>query len=315
MIPFSYRLIYRLARFNHAMPVCLLAVVFSAICTLAQASEASNLNVVILFRDDMAVHKRLVQDVQGLLEGRKAITVQTVPVKSRDTSINPFDFVLAIGDSALAEAMKFQDSKGIFLLVTDVFLASQAVSTGRWQGAMIQPPYEFHMRALRSMLPHVIHLGLLHSPESEQALHLLLQAASRTGVVIKAKRVEPAGSLQALRFLFDECHAVFMFPDTRLLNNLTMESMLLLQQEKRRAVIGISKTSVAAGALMAVAYDLERLPEVTYRAIKGYQESGQMPDETAFADAVVVYYNSEVAQRLGLQLNSGKLPFMAVELK
>lgn len=291
-------------------------VLFMAVCATLHASDSSALNLVILFRDDMAVHNKLVQTVRELLASDKDIVVGVVPIRSFEGSLDKADCVLAVGDSALASVMKLEDVKGIFLLVTDSRLADQAVSTGRWQGAMARPSYGVQMGVMRGLLPHVTSLGMIHGPESEYELNLLQKAAVEAGIVIKARQVqETSSSLQDVRFLFDSAHAVFMFPDARLLNNITMESMLLLQHEKRIPVIGISRTSVAAGALMAVSYDLDTLPVVTAEAVKGYKTSSVIPAEDVFRKAVTVYYNASVAERLGLRLNTEKLGLRVVRVK
>lgn len=287
-----------------------------AVCATLHASESSALNMVILFRDDMTVHDKLVQNVRELLASDRNISVKIVPLRSVKGHFDAADFVLAVGDSALATAMESKDVKGIFLLVTDSHLADQAVSTGRWQGAMARPPYGFQMNAVRSVLPHVASLGLIYGPESEYELNLLQKAAADAGIVMKAREVQEASSsLQHVRFLFDAASAVFMFPDARLLNNITMESMLLLQHEKRIPVIGISRASVAAGALMAVSYDLDALPVVTAEAVRGYKTSSVMPSADVFRKAVTVYYNAKVAERLGLKLNTDKLGLKTVMVK
>lgn len=291
-------------------------VLFVAVCATLHASESSALNLVILFRDDMAVHNKLVQSVRELLASDKDIVVGIVPIRSFVGTLDRADFVLAVGDSALASAMKSEDVRGIFLLVTDSRLADRAVSSGRWQGALARPSYGLQMNAMRSVLPHVASLGLIYGSESEYELNLLQKAAADAGIVIKARQVQEASSaLSGIRFLFDSAHAVFMFPDARLLNNITMESMLLLQHEKRIPVIGISRTSVVAGALMAVSYDLDTLPVVVADAVKGYKTSSVIPTEDVFRKAVTVYYNANVAERLGLRLNVNKLDLRAVVVK
>lgn len=304
--------------FSHTkyLLMCHFTAALLAMYAIVHASEPSALNLVIIFRDDMPVHNRLVENMQKLLRSNKDILIRSMPVKSFNTSLNSSDFVLAIGDSALAAAMKFEEARGFFLLVTDSFWADQAVSTGRWQGVMARPPYGLQMKVMRDVLPHVSSLGLIYGPESRYEFNLLRQAASYAGINIKAKEVmEPSLSLQSIHPLFDSCHAVFMFPDARLLNNITMESMLLLQHEKKIPVIGISKASVVAGALMAVSYDLDILAQVTCDAINRYSISNVMPDETVFVKAVTVYYNASVAKRLGLQLNENRFGLQSVSIK
>ncbi|MEZ0329793.1 MAG: hypothetical protein ABWK15_09630 [Dissulfuribacterales bacterium] len=52
-----------------------------AVCATLHAFESSALNLVILFRDDMAVHKKLVQSVWELLASNKDIVVGVVPIR------------------------------------------------------------------------------------------------------------------------------------------------------------------------------------------------------------------------------------------
>jgi putative ABC transport system substrate-binding protein len=189
-------------------------------------------------------------DLQGdVARGRKL---------ARKIRASDANLVLAVGvKAALVAKLELLDIPVIFCMVLDP--AKHDLSAPNMTGILLEVPIERQLATMRSALPGRKKIGLLYDPEKTAAL---VQEARRLAKELNIELVERQVSSEkdvpaALRALLPTIEALWLVPDSTVLNEDSIKFLLNTALDSNVPVIGFSSDLVRSGALvgLSVRYD------------------------------------------------------------
>lgn len=155
--------------------------------------------------------------------------------------------------------------------------------------------------ALRHAVPGARSLGLLLGPDSGGALAAVRAAGARHGIEVRSESVEREAELiPALNRLLPQVDALLALPDRVAYTRDTVRPVLLTAYRHQKPVLGVSRSAVAAGAMVAVfatpAQIAQHAAGIVRTVLRG---QGALPASRS-PELVSVAVNPHVARSLGL---------------
>lgn len=214
------------------------------------------------------------------------------------------ELILAIGMDALVKVRGIRDVPIVYLMVLNpqALLRDNANVTG--VSMNIAP--ERQLSLLRQILPHVKKIAIFFDPgKSGNYVAKAYNAAALMGIELLAKRVhssrEAAAAIDAMKGKAD---ALWLLPDTTVINPATIDLLLLSTLENKIPVFTFSDKYVEKGALMSLEVDAEdagrQAGEMANRILAGAAVQG-IENEDARGEILTV--NMIVAKKLGISIN------------
>lgn len=240
-------------------------------------SHPSKAKALLVFREDMVVHKMFVNRLKAGLHGETKFGVSFKAVLPEEL-YRPegegvaVDLVIAIGDVALQYALlRVEYRRGIYLLISNPGLKARADATGRWTGTMLWVPLNIQLAVLHNTFPQLKKVGTMVTGSS---LHLieeeLRQAPCEASLRLKVETLDgPDELLERAADLFKDVDAFIFYPDPVVFNSATIEEVLKLQKELNVPVIAPARAMARLGAYVSIAYDLDALLEELRRHLTG----------------------------------------------
>jgi len=189
-------------------------------------------------------------DLQGdIARGRKLAR----KIRATDASL-----VLAVGvKAALVAKLELLDTPVIFCMVLDP--AKHDLTAPNMTGILLEVPIERQLATMRSVLPGRKKIGVLYNPDKTAAL---VQEARRLAKELNLELVERQVPSEkdvpaALRALLPTIEALWLLPDSTVLNEDSIKFLLSTALDSNVPVIGFSSDLVRSGALagFSVRYD------------------------------------------------------------
>jgi ABC-type uncharacterized transport system substrate-binding protein len=275
---------------------------------LAQASK--NLNIV--FRNDISIHRQLVENLKKSIKRNNSDTVvSSFPISknwSKKTQAALLERkstkLVAIGDVALSFCMNTApDIPGVFLMLTSKQLVDKAESSGKWKGAKVWVEPQIQFKIIRDLMPDVRTVGVVLTPNCRECRETFIKAASKYGLKLKTIQTEERRQLiPALKKVYQQSDVYLLLPDPSLLNDIILRELLRLQREYQRPLIGPAMPFVRMGAMMSINYKLDTL--VQYIA-ENISNNDLMGDREKISECCLeVSINPQVTEQLDVRLQT-----------
>ena len=272
---------------------------------------ASATDVIILKSSDIAAYNQAINgfkaalpsgivlseyDLQGDLEkGRKLAR----KIRASDPAL-----VFAVGlKAAKAAQLEIVDIPVVYAMVLDP--SKYGLTTQNMTGILLEVPIERQLAMMRSVLPQLKHIGTLYDPAKTTALideaRRLLKPNGTDLIPLQVnnERDVPGG----LRALLPSVDALWLVPDSTVLNDESLRFILNTALEERVPVIGFSREFARSGALLCLSVnygDIGRQAGQLSRKLLDGQLS--LPMKPWHPERIETSLNLKTAKFLGIEI-------------
>jgi putative ABC transport system substrate-binding protein len=215
------------------------------------------------------------------------------------------DLILAIGLDALAKVKNIRDVPIVYLMVMNP--QSLVQDTGNIAGVSMNIQPERQLSIVRQVLPHARKIGLPFDPDKSGAFVRKLQAAAQaSGIELVTRKVHNARETAAALDDFErgKIDALWLPPDTTVINPGTVDLLILTALENRIPVYTFSDKYVEKGALFCLEVDAaeagRQAGELANRILAG---TAVKNIENVDARGGILTVNLIVAKKLGIPIN------------
>lgn len=184
-------------------------------------------------------------DLQGDVELGKKLARK---IRASDASL-----VLAVGlKAALAAKQEIVDTPIVYMMILDPL--KHHLTAPNMAGTMLEVPMERQLKLMRTFLPSMRRLGTLYDPKKSAAkIRDAEQQAASLGLELKGFPVESDRDVPSqLRALLGAADALWLLPDSTVLNNESVNFLLQSALAQHVPVIGFSPEFTRLGALIGV---------------------------------------------------------------
>jgi putative ABC transport system substrate-binding protein len=280
-------------------------------CLLLSTGLASATDVIILKSSDIAAYNQAITgfkaalpsgivlseyDLQGDLEkGRKLAR----KIRASDPAL-----VFAVGlKAAKAAQLEIVDIPVVYSMVLDP--TKYGINSSNMTGILLEVPMERQLTMIRTLLPHLKHIGTLYDPSKtttliEEARRLLKPNGTElVPIQISSERDVPG----ALRALLPSIDALWLVPDSTVLTDESLRFILNTALEERVPVVGFSREFARSGAVLCLSVnyaDIGRQAGQLTRKILDGQIS--LPMRPLHPDRIDISLNLKTAKFLGIDI-------------
>lgn len=274
-------------------------------------SFASATEIIILKSSDIAAYNQAINgfksalpsgmilsefDLQGDLEkGRKLAR----KIRASDPAL-----VFAVGlKAAKAAQLEIVDIPVVYSMVLDP--SKYGLTTPNMTGILLEVPVERQLAMIRTLLPNLKHIGTLYDPTKttsliDEARRLLKpNGMELIPLQINNERDVPGG----LRALLPSVDALWLVPDSTVLNDESLRFILNTALEERVPVIGFSREFARSGALLCLSVnygDIGRQAGQLSRKLLDGQLS--LPMKPWHPERIETSLNLKTAKFLGIEI-------------
>ena len=218
------------------------------------------------------------------------------------------DLILAIGLDALSKVKHQRDVPIIHLMVPNSPSLHPEGANFTGIGMYVAP--EKQLSSFHQLLPDINKIGILFDPAKSGAFVRKARAsASAMGIELIAREVHTAkDATSALEGIRARIQALWIVPDSTVINPGTAELLLLSALESRIPVLAFSEQYAGKGALLSLeldAYGLGRQAAGIAERILAGERAGNIAEADAQGATIVV--NLIVAKKLGIAVSSEHL--------
>lgn len=275
---------------------------------------ASAMDIIILKSSDIAAYNQAITgfksalpngivlseyDLQGDLEkGRKLAR----KIRASDPAL-----VFAVGlKAAKAAQLEIVDIPVVYAMVLDP--SKYGLTTPNMTGILLEVPIERQLSMIRALLPNLKHIGTLYDPAKTTALvdeARRLMKPNGTELIplqINSERDVPGG----LRTLLPSVDALWLIPDSTVLNDESLRFILNTALEERVPVVGFSREFARSGALLCLSVnysDIGRQAGQLSRKLLDGQLS--LPVKPWHPERIETSLNLKTAKFLGIEIPRG----------
>jgi putative tryptophan/tyrosine transport system substrate-binding protein len=181
-------------------------------------------------------------DLQGDLDLGKKMARK---IRASDTSL-----VVAVGlKAALAAKVEIVDTPIVYMMILDPL--KHRLIGPNMAGTMLEVPVERQLKLIRTFLPAIKRLGTLYDPKKSAAkIKDAQQQAAALGIDLNALKVDSDREVPSqLRALLATADALWLLPDSTVLNNESVNFLLQSALLQHVPVIGFSPEFTRLGAL------------------------------------------------------------------
>jgi putative ABC transport system substrate-binding protein len=264
--------------------------------------------------DILVVQSLSIRPYNDALQGFKAVCksrqnrilgpdLSEAEIRGKVRSNKP-DLILAIGMDALDKVKSVKDVPIVYLMVLNP--QDMLRDGGNITGVSMNLAPERQFSILREVLPNVKIIGIFFDPgKNGYYISRVHNAAALMGFELLTKRVhssrEAVASVEGLKGKVD---ALWLLPDTTVVNPSTIDLLLLSSIENRIPVLTFSDKYAEKGALLSLEVDAaesgKQAGEMAVRILGGANISS-IKDEDARGSILTV--NLIVAKKLGISIN------------
>lgn len=290
----------------------LVALVLAAWIGLAlPAHAAPPVEIAILISSDIAAYQEALAgfkatgpsgaiytqyDLQGDLEVGKKLARK---IRASDASL-----VVAVGlKAALAAKLEIIDTPVVYMMILDPL--KHQFNRPNMTGTLLEVPVDRQLKLIKSFLPGVRRLGTLYDPKkSAGRIKEAEQQASALGLELKGFPVESDRDVPSqLRALLGTADALWLLPDSTVLNNDSVNFLLQTTLAQHVPVIGFSPEFTRLGALMGFSVSYGEVGRETgqlaRRVLNGDRPTSSKPVPI---ERLKISVNFKTAKFLGISL-------------
>ncbi len=216
--------------------------------------------------------------------------------------------ILAIGQDALIKSRGIRDVPIVYLMVLNPH--SLVKESGNITGVSMNIAPEKQLSQLRQILPHARKIGLLFDPDKSGVfVGKARNAAEKTNIELVTKGVHSSReAVSAIDGMKGKIDALWLLPDTTVVNPATIDLLLLSTIDNRIPVLIFSEKYAEKGALMSLEIDPaeagKQAGEMANRVMAG-ERANSIKGEDARGSIMTV--NLIVAKKLGITINGNVL--------
>jgi putative ABC transport system substrate-binding protein len=268
-------------------------------------------DVVILRSSDIAAYNQAIGGFKAALPGGIALSeydLQGDLEKGRKLArkIRASDpaLVFAVGlKAAKAAQLEIVDIPVVYSMVLDP--VKYGLNQPNMTGILLEVPLERQLATMRTLLPHLKHIGTLYDPSKtaaliEEARRLLKPNGNEfVPVQVSSERDVPG----ALRALLPTIGALWLVPDSTVLTDESLRFILNAALEQHVPVIGFSREFARSGALLCLSVnygDVGRQAGQLARKLLDGQFS--LPMRPLHPDRIETSINLKTAKFLGIDI-------------
>jgi putative ABC transport system substrate-binding protein len=236
-----------------------------------------------------------------------SLELSEAEVVNKARIMNP-SLILAIGMDALAKARTIKDVPVIYLMVLNPRSLIQNTDNITGISMYVQPGRQ--LSTLQQILPQARKIGLLFDPDkSGYFVKSAQSAAAATNIELLTKAVHSTrGAVAAFDGMKGQIDALWLVPDTTVVNPGSIDLLLLSAMESRIPVFCFSDKYAEKGALFSLDVD----------ALEAGRQAGEMANRILAGESVqqigkadvrggILTINRTVAKKLSIRLNSDLL--------
>ena len=218
------------------------------------------------------------------------------------------DLILAIGQDALAKVKGIRDVPIVYLMVLNPRTLMN--DSDNITGVSMNVAPEKQLSMLRQLLPHLRKISLLYDPgKNSSYVGRVYDAAALLGIELLAKGVHSSReALAAIDGMRGNVDALWLIPDTTIVNPTTIDILLLTTLENKIPVLTFSDKYVEKGALLSLEVNAleagRQAGEMANRILTGEQVKNVEKED---ARGSILTVNLIVAKKLGISLNGNIL--------
>jgi putative tryptophan/tyrosine transport system substrate-binding protein len=214
------------------------------------------------------------------------------------------DLILAIGMDALEKLKTVKDLPIIYVMVLNPQVMLR--DGGNITGVSMQLAPERQFSVLRDILPNVKRIGIFFDPgKNGYYISRVHNAAALMGIELLTKKVlssrEAVASVEGLKGKVD---ALWLLPDTTVVNPSTIDLLLLSSIENKIPVITFSDKYAEKGALLSLEVDAaesgKQAAEMAVKILAGAKVNSIKVED---ARESILTINLIVAKKLGISIN------------
>ncbi len=235
-------------------------------------------------------------DLQGDLELGKKLARK---IRASEASL-----VLAVGlKAALAAKLEIVDTPIVYMMILDPL--KHQLTAPNMAGTMLEVPMDRQLKLIRTFLPAVRRLGTLYDPKKSAAkIREAEQQAAALGLTLKAFTVDNDRDVPSqLRALLGAADALWLLPDSTVLNNESVNFLLQSALAQHVPVIGFSPEFTRLGALVGISVSYGEVGretgELARRLLNGDRVN---PLKPVPIERLKISVNLKTARFLGLSL-------------
>jgi ABC-type uncharacterized transport system substrate-binding protein len=181
--------------------------------------------------------------------------------------------------------------------------ATPAPRRGATSAIYLDQPLARQLELIRQALPVHRRLAAVLGPTSLDQLNELRTQAKNKGFELDIEKITEAEQLQpALHRLLDDHDVLLSLADSLVFNSGTIHHLLLTSYRYRVPVVGLSRSYVEAGALLAVYSSPEQIGRQAAEIVLGLSGAPLALPAPQYPKYFSVAVNSRVAGSLGLRL-------------
>lgn len=181
--------------------------------------------------------------------------------------------------------------------------AAPAARRGATSAIYLDQPLARQLELVRQALPAHRRLAAVLGPASFDQLNELRTQAKDKGFELGIERITEAEQLQpALRRLLEDHDVLLSLADSLVFNSGTIHHLLLTSYRYRVPVVGLSRSYVEAGALLAVYSSPEQIGRQAAEIVLGLSGAPLALPAPQYPKYFSVAINSRVTGSLGLRL-------------
>lgn len=265
--------------------------------------------------DVLVVQSLAIKPYESALQGLKSVSAATVDriysSKMNEAEIERYvrkrkpDLIYAIGMDALTKLKSIRDIPLVYLMVLNT--PSAAIAGDNTTGINLNISPERQLSVLRQVLPQARKIGLLYDPGKSSPFVAKAHAAvaQKGGELVARPVSSPRDVVSVLNDMAERVNALWLFPDTTVVNPVTVDHLLLTAIEHKIPVFAFSEKYVEKGALLSLEIDEadmgRQAAEMGNRILAGTSVRSVGKEDARSGNVTI---NAIVAKKLGIPVGS-----------
>jgi putative ABC transport system substrate-binding protein len=302
---------HRLFSANERTLVLFMLTAVPVACAVSAQAAAPPVEIAILNSSDIAAYQEAIAgfkatgpsnaiytqyDLQGDLEVGKKLARK---VRASDASL-----VVAVGlKAALAAKLEIIDTPIVYMMILDPL--KHQLNAPNMTGTLLEVPLDRQLKLMKMFLPTVRRLGTLYDPKKTAGrIKDAEQQAAAFGFELKALPVESDKDVPSqLRTLLGLSDALWLLPDSTVLNTDSVTFLLQSTLGQHVPVIGFSPEFTRLGALMGFSVSYGEVGRETGQLARRILNGDRAPSQRPIPiERIKVTVNLKTAKFLGVTI-------------
>ena len=183
-------------------------------------------------------------------------------------------------------------------------------------GVLLEASPKDKLRIFRALMPSLSCIGLIHTPATSGWAREAVKAGQALGIKVLGVEIDQVADLpRAQKEVAERCGALMAVADPAIYNPTVTQHLIMFALRYKIPFMGLSRTFVQAGALMALEPDYRALGrQAAGMALEVIEGRDALSIEVAHPRQLRLDYNTRAARRIGLELVKAgeEIPFDVV---